>query len=241
MTAGLSLYTTGAGIIIAMSFLTVCVAVLGCCGAHKQSRQEKTKQKVFNTDKILSFIRVMLTSFSVILLLQFIIMLAGAIVANNGGVSQDIQDDMIQTLGYYNDNATETSDSKAFAVKEVWNKFQAEFHCCGVINVTDWSTGQPNNKKYNFPAGENKPQGCCTLKRDGTEIAADSADETACRKAAATAEDATYYFGGCFTGMMERVNSHKSSMITIGVLTLVFMFVNIVSSFGLCMMLTGDV
>ena len=190
---------------------------------------------------MLSLIRVMLTSFSVILLLQFIIMLAGAIVANNGGASQAIQDDMIKTLGCYNDDATQDSDPKAFAFKEVWNKFQAEFHCCGVINVTDWSTGQPNNKQYNFPAGENKPQGCCTLKKDGTEIAADSADETACRKAAATAEDATYYFGGCFTGMMERVNSHKSSMITIGVLTLVFMFVNIVSSFGLCMMLTGDV
>ena len=39
MTAGLNMYTTGAGIIIAMSFLTVCVAVLGCCGAHKQSRK----------------------------------------------------------------------------------------------------------------------------------------------------------------------------------------------------------
>ena len=183
----------------------------------------------------------MLTSFSVILLLQFIIMLAGAIVANNGGLSQDIEDDMIQTLAYYNDNATETSDPQAFAVKEVWNKFQAEFECCGVRNVTDWSGGLPMNFNYSFPAGLNKPQGCCTLKRDGTEIAKDSADETACRKAPANATDTTYYFGGCFTGMMERVDNHKSSMITVGVLTLIFMFVNIVSSFGLCMMLTGDV
>ena len=44
MSKGLTLYTTGAGIIIAMSFLTVCVAVLGCCGAHKQSRKGKTKK-----------------------------------------------------------------------------------------------------------------------------------------------------------------------------------------------------
>ena len=43
MTSGLKLYTTGAGIIIAMSFLTVCVALLGCCGAHKQNRKEKYK------------------------------------------------------------------------------------------------------------------------------------------------------------------------------------------------------
>ena len=182
----------------------------------------------------------MLTSFSVILLLQFIIMLAGAIVANNGGVSQDIEDDMIQTLAYYNDNATETSDPKAFAVKEVWNKFQAEFECCGVINVTDWSTGLPNNN-YSFPSNYSKPQGCCTLKRDGTAIEQDSVDEATCRNATANAADTTYYFGGCFTGMMERVDNHKSSMITVGVLTLIFMFVNIISSFGLCMMLTGDV
>ena len=186
---------------------------------------------------MLSLIRVMLTSFSVILLLQFIIMLAGAIVANNGGVAEDIKEDMIQTLGYYNDQAT---DDQAMAVKDVWNTFQNDFLCCGVINVTDWSTGQPNNN-YNFPAGLNKPQGCCTQMKDGTAILPDSAEEATCRKATANPEDATYYFRGCFTGMMERLGNHKSSMITIGVVTLIFMFVNIVSSFGLCMMLTGDV
>ena len=179
----------------------------------------------------------MLTSFSVILLLQFIIMLAGAIVASNGGVSEEIKEDMIQTLAYYKDDAT---DDQAKAVKDVWNTFQGDFHCCGVINVTDWSTGQPNNK-YNFATGINKPQGCCKNWRNGTAIAAGSADETNCLKAAPNPDDTTYYFGGCFTGMMTRLDHHKSSMITTGVLLLVFMFVNIVSSFGLCMMLTGDV
>ena len=43
MTRGLKLYTSGAGIIIAMSFLTVCVTVLGCCGAQKQNRKKKYK------------------------------------------------------------------------------------------------------------------------------------------------------------------------------------------------------
>ena len=189
---------------------------------------------------MLSLIRVMLTSFSVILLLQFIIMLAGAIVASNGGVSEEIKEDMIQTLAYYKDDADKGTDEQAKAVKDVWNTFQKDFHCCGVINVTDWSTGQPNNK-YNFAPGINKPEGCCNKTRTGTTIAAGSAEETTCLKAPANPDDTTYYFGGCFTGMMTRLDHHKSSMITTGVLLLIFMFVNIISSFGLCMMLTGDV
>merc|ERR1719225_594753 len=181
-----------------MSFLTVCVAVLGCCGAHKQSR-------------------VMLTSFSVILLLQFIIMLAGAIVASNGGVSEEIKEDMIQTLSYYKDDADKGTDEQAKAVKDVWNTFQEEFHCCGVINVTDWSPATYNNT-YNFPTGITKPQGCCHKTRNGTTIAAGSTDETTCLKATPNPDDTSYYFGGCFTGMMTRLDHHKSSMITTGVL-----------------------
>ena len=183
--------------------------------------------------------RVMLTSFSVILLLQFIIMMAGAIVASNGAVTADIENDMKQTLAHYDDSADSVKDPQGYAVKTVWNEFQKDFLCCGVDNVTDWSTGQPNNK-YNWTAtGQNKPEGCCSQTRDGTFLA--GANLTTCLKATADPASKDYYFEGCFTEMMDNVDSHKSSMVTVGVITLVFMFVNIIASFGLCMMLTGDV
>ena len=185
----------------------------------------------------------MLTSFSVILLLQFIIMMAGAIVADNGTVSQTIEDDMIQTLAHYDDSADSVKDPEGWAVKNVWNEFQREFLCCGVVDVTDWSTGRPNNT-YNWPAnvtGQNKPEGCCYKKKDDTPFPLAGTNLTDCLKAPANATSEVYYFKGCFTEMMDNVDSHRSSMITVGVITLVFMFLNIVASFGLCMMLTGDV
>ena len=183
----------------------------------------------------------MLTSFSVILLLQFIIMMAGAIVANNGTVTQTIHDDMIQALAHYDDSADEKTDPEGYAVKTVWNTFQQEFLCCGVDNVTDWSTAYPDNK-YNWNVtvtGQNKPEGCCSQFKNGTFIV--GANITKCLTATADPASEDYNFKGCFTEMMENVDSHKSSMITVGVITLVFMFLNIVASFGLCMMLTGDV
>ena len=185
--------------------------------------------------------RVMLTSFSVILLLQFIIMMAGAIVASNGAVTADIENDMKQTLAHYDDSADSVKDPQGYAVKTVWNEFQKDFLCCGVDNVTDWSTGQPNNK-YNWTAtGQNKPEGCCSQTRDGTPLALNSANQTLCLKAAADPASKDYYFEGCLTEMMDNVDSHKSSLVDVSVVTLVFMFVNVIASFGLCMMLTGDV
>lgn len=179
----------------------------------------------------------MLTSFSVILLIQFIIMMAGAIVANNGGVTAEIKDELDKALALYDENA---KDPAPIAVKEGWNDFQQDFLCCGVVNVTDWSTGHPENK-YNFPADVTKPVGCCSEMRDGTPLEAGSANQTLCLKAAADPDSKDYYFGGCFTGMMDRFNSHKASVVTIGVITLIFMFINVIASFALCMMLTGDV
>ena len=182
----------------------------------------------------------MLTSFSVILLLQFIIMMAGAIVADNGTVSQTIEDDMIQTLAHYDDSADSVEDPEGYALETAWNEYQRDFTCCGVVDVTDWSTGRPNNT-YNFPTKQNKPEGCCSYTRNGTSLEEGSADQTTCLDAPANATSEVYYFEGCFTEMMDNVDSHRSSMITVGVITLVFMFLNIVASFGLCMMLTGDV
>lgn len=181
--------------------------------------------------------RVMLTSFSVILLIQFIIMLAGAIVASNGGVTAEIEKNVYKALALYDDQAKEDSDPTGYAVKEGWNQFQKDFRCCGVDDVTDWS----NATAFHFPNGVTKPVGCCHEKRDGTPLADGSAEQTTCLKAPADADSKDYYFGGCFTGMMDRLHSHKTSVVTIGVLTLVFMFINIVASFALCMMLTGDV
>ena len=181
--------------------------------------------------------RVMLTSFSVILLIQFIIMLAGAIVASNGGVTAEIEKNLDKALAMYDDKANADTDPTGYAVKEGWNQFQKDFQCCGVVDVTDWS----NATSFNFPAGVTKPVGCCHEKQDGTLLPTGSADQTTCLKDTTGADSKDYFFGGCFTGMMDRLDSHKGSVVTIGVLTLVFMFINIIASFALCMMLTGDV
>ena len=220
MGAGYALYIEGAGIIIGMSFLTICVAVLGCCGAQKESR-------------------VMLTSFSVILLLQFIIMVVGAVVVNNGSLSSEIEKEMNKSLSYYNDQPDQDTPSSAY--KTIWNEFQKDFQCCGVVSVKDWSL--PGND-YHFQTGINKPEGCCKMFRNGTQIPTNGTQmttEETCRKASADPSSTDYNFKGCFTGMMKRVAKHRSAMVTIGVLTLLFMFINIAGSFSLCMMLTGEV
>ena len=183
--------------------------------------------------------RVMLTSFSVILLLQLIIMAAGALVSYDSATTDVIADDMYGTLPYYDDSADSVKDPQGYAVKTVWNKFQRDFLCCGVRDVSDWSSIFQN--KHNFPAGQNKPEGCCSQTRDGTPLALNSANQTLCLKAAADPASKDYYFEGCLTEMMDNVDSHKSSMVDVSVVTLVFMFVNVIASFGLCMMLTGDV
>ena len=186
--------------------------------------------------------RVMLTSFSVILLIQFIIMLAGAIVASNGGVTAEIEKNLDKALALYDDKANADTDPTGYAVKEGWNQFQKDFQCCGVVDVTDWSNATLSNAtSFNFPAGVTKPEGCCHEKKDGTPLPMGSADQTTCLKDTTGADSKDYFFGGCFTGILDRLDSHKGSVVTIGVLTLVFMFINIIASFALCMMLTGDV
>ena len=151
-----------------------------------------------------------------------------------------IAGDMYGTLPYYNDTADKDKDPQGYAVTTLWNEFQQDLLCCGVRSVTDWSSIPQNEHNWTV-TGQNKPEGCCSKTRDGTPLALNSANQTLCLKAAADPASKDYYFEGCLTEIMDNVDYHKSTMIDVSVVTLVFMFVNVIASFGLCMMLTGDV
>ena len=181
----------------------------------------------------------MLTSFSVILLLLFIVMVFGALLFYFYTTTDWIENDVYATLPYYDDSADKDKDPRGYAVKADWNKFQRDFLCCGLRNVSDWSIAHPDNN-YNWTVtGQNKPEGCCSQFRDGTPIV--GTNITTCLTAPADSASKVYYFEGCLTEMMHNVDSYKSRMVNVSVVTLVFMFVNVIASFGLCMMLTGDV
>merc|ERR1711972_146501 len=183
----LNIYNTSTYIFIGISAIVVIISFFGCCGAWKESK-------------------CMLGTYFTFVLLLFILLLTGGILAYSGDLKNSIRTPLLKTVAKYDDSAT---DGKAAAYKK-------DMKCCGVVNAKDWETNVTSPKWD--PSTANKPEGCCMwMMVDGKteDISKDTDKIQACRGANVleTALTAEYYWDGCFTKFEDKVENNKSVVV----------------------------
>ncbi|XP_034451691.1 tetraspanin 34 [Hippoglossus hippoglossus] len=131
--AGLSQLVNVSYLLIAVGAVLLVIGFLGCCGAMKESRC------------------MLLTFFSIVLII-FIIEVAGAVVLL---VFQNVAEDLLQSVGEGVKKSIEGSYGEDEGVTSIWDSTMEEFTCCGFNNYTDFD-GSPFNVKENM-----YPIACC--------------------------------------------------------------------------------
>ncbi|CAG9819422.1 unnamed protein product [Phaedon cochleariae] len=118
-------------LLIVIGVIIFIIAFFGCCGAMKENA-------------------CMTSTYSALLIIVFLLEVAVGIsgVLLNSRAETFLADTMKSTMDQYNtENATE--------VTEVWDGIQRKFHCCGVVNGTDWLN--ETNTHHQLPIS------CCPL------------------------------------------------------------------------------
>lgn len=133
--SGLSQLINVSYLLMAVGGVLLVIGFLGCCGAVKESRC------------------MLLTFFSIVLII-FIIEVAGAVVLL---VFQDLADQILSGL----EDEVITSIRKEYGSKEsltsLWNATMDQFECCGFKNYTDFN-GSPYYLEH---GGDLYPPTCC--------------------------------------------------------------------------------
>ncbi|KAF3687548.1 Tetraspanin-1 [Channa argus] len=133
--SGLSQLTNVSYLLIAVGAVLLVIGFVGCCGAVRESRC------------------MLLTFFSIVLII-FLIEVAGAVVLL---VFQGLADQLLASL----ENEVRASIQKDYGQSEsltsLWNATMEEFKCCGYRNYTDF-----DNSPFYIQHGENAyPYMCC--------------------------------------------------------------------------------
>jgi len=209
------IYTSAAYILLVVSFLVVLISFFGCCGAIKESK-------------------CMLGTYFTLILAMFIVMVVGAVLGYSGDLEKTVKDPLKKALLKYQDDATQESAPQLYAYKEAWNEVQKELKCCGVDNVDDWEETQ--GSQFNFPAGIDKPLGCCEVEQDGdADIPAGDQQDT-CRRSKEGPDSTKYYFEGCFTKIKSKIEDNQNTVVGVAIGVVVVMFLNMLFSFAMCTM-----
>jgi len=79
------------------------------------------------------------------------------------GLQEEVANNMKKGMQNYNKTGYE-------GVTTTWDHMQADLHCCGVQNFTDWSKPENNNGVI--------PDSCCVNTKDGGQIVGCGADKT---------------------------------------------------------------
>lgn len=198
----ITLYTSAAWILLVVSALVVIIAFFGCCGAWKKSK-------------------CMLGTYFTLILAMFIVMVVGAVLGYSGNLEETIKDPLKKALAKY-DPADQSEGMTAY--KKAWNEVQTELRCCGIDDYTDWAV-------VNWGEGSsiNKPEGCCSIKRNGDEIT----DVQACRE---STDKAIYYFNGCYTSIENTITENQDIVVGVAIGVVVVMFLNMLFAFAMCTM-----
>jgi len=214
MKASVALYASASYILIVISALIVIISFFGCCGAYKENK-------------------CMLGTYFTIILALFIAMVVGAVLGYSGNLESTIKSPLLKALDKYDDTPGENTPKKA--LKSVWNEVQRELKCCGVDNVKDW-TENPDILNFHFTPPINKPEGCCKIDRTDAELNPGEIEE--CRKSveAPDAQNAKYYFEGCYTAMKNQVKENQNILVGVAIGVVVLMFLNMLFAFALCTM-----
>jgi len=211
----ITLYTSASYIIIVVAALVAIMSFFGCFGAWKESK-------------------CMLGTYFVLILVMFIVMVVGAVLAYTGDLQSTLKEPLLKALGEYKDNP---QGDPQIAFKNVWNEVQAEMKCCGVNNGYDWKNSNPD-----FSAGGSEfkvPVGCCHWQKnaDGAWVDLPEAERDVCRKTV-PAEPWTdkYAFEGCFTSILNEIEESQGIVAGIAIGVVVVMFLNMLFSFAMCTM-----
>jgi len=208
ITTGLEIFGAATYIILTVAVLVVIVSFFGCCGAWKESK-------------------CMLGTYFTIVLALFIVMLVGAILGYSGNLDEQIKKPFTKALNLYRDQTNDNVAKEAY--KDAWNEAQKELLCCGVDSVADW-----DDDKFGFVTPINKPIGCCYKNRQGDEL--DDSQQKVCREAPLDKDSTDYYFEGCYSKMKDLVEENQEIVVGVAIGVVVFMFLNMVFAFSLCMM-----
>lgn len=206
------IYTSAVYILLVVSALVVFISFFGCCGAFKENK-------------------CMLGTYFTLILAMFIVMVVGAVLGYSGDLEKSIKDPLKSALSKYKDDATDTTTPEG-AYKAAWNEVQKELKCCGVDDVNDWAL--PGTDFQWDTAGVNKPEGCCMVKQDGTDIP--QADQLACRKSAEGPGSDVYYFNGCYTMIKDKIEENQNMVVGVAIGVVAVMFLNMMFSFAMCTM-----
>ncbi|XP_038569633.1 tetraspanin-1-like [Micropterus salmoides] len=133
--SGLSQLVYVSYVLIAVGAVLLIIGFLGCCGAVKESRC------------------MLLTFFSIVLII-FLIEVAGAVVLL---VFEGLADELFQSLEDDVKKSIEKEYGHSESVTSLWNATMEEFKCCGFKNYTDFD-GSPF---YNEHGGNVYPETCC--------------------------------------------------------------------------------
>lgn len=202
----LNIYSTAAYILIATAAVAAVLSFLGCCGAAKGSK-------------------CMLGTYFILMLIIFIVAIVGAVWGYKGDIETEIRDPLLKAIEKYKD-VPFTDVEKAY--HNAWNNAQGEFLCCGVYNVTDWKAVK------DFPPGLTQPEGCCRVGRDGHQLT--EAEIKTCRGSTDGPNSNSFYFRGCWTIFVEKIDNNINIVVGVAIGVIVLMFVNMLLSFGMCMM-----
>jgi len=213
----LNIYNTSTYIFIGISAIVVIISFFGCCGAWKESK-------------------CMLGTYFTFVLLLFILLLTGGILAYSGDLKSTIKTPLLKTVAKYDDSAT---DGKASAYKKAWNSIQKDMKCCGVVNAKDWQVNVTTPKWE--PSTANKPEGCCmwmVVDGETKDISKDATKIETCRRATVLENALTsdYFWDGCFTKFEDKVESNKSVVVWCTSISAIVLVLTLLITLGLCMM-----
>jgi len=127
-----SLYRSASYVLIGTGVFIMMFAFLGCYGAIKE-------------------VKCFLLTYIIVLLIFFVVLLIGGVLGYvfKGKVSEPLKLEMQRTITEYHKNPL---------IKSTWENVQNVFHCCGVVNYTDWEKELHGDEKV--------PMSCCRKKED---------------------------------------------------------------------------
>jgi len=143
----------------------------------------------------------------------------------------EVKKPLKQTMKKYKDTPSGDDTNEETTITKFWDTLQTSFRCCGT-DLNDKDGKETNSWEIDgpYPIDTFKvPKSCCA-RFDKSKVDQCRENPFTFNKSLDENEKVT----GCFDKLQVKVDKHKKSFIITGVVLLVIMFLNMLSSFALC-------